>query len=112
MADLHIRAMTAPEAAGQRFIAAGDFFWMGEIGKILKAELGAKASKVPTRPLPDFVLRLLAVFDRALRVVTPSLGRRHAFSSDKAKRVLGWAPRPAATSIVECAESLIAKGGV
>jgi dihydroflavonol-4-reductase len=112
VADLHIRAMTAPEAAGQRFIASGDFFWMADIAKILKAELGAKAAKVPTRALPDFVLRLLSLFDQTLRVVTPGLGRKHAFSSEKAKRVLGWAPRPAKTTILECAESLIAKGGV
>jgi len=112
VAGLHILAMTAPEAAGQRFIAAGDFYWMADIAKVLKAELGAKASKVPTRPLPDFVLRLISIFDRTLRVVTPSLGRKHAFTSDKAKRVLGWTPRSATTSIVECAESLIARGGV
>jgi hypothetical protein len=85
---------------------------MADIGKVLRAELGTKAAKVPTRPLPDFVLKLIALFDRTLRVVTPSLGRKHAFSSDKAKRMLGWAPRPATTSIVECAESLIAKGGL
>ena len=112
VADLHIRAMTAPEAAGERFIAAGDFYWMADIAKVLKAELGAAAAKVPTRPLPDFVLKLISLFDRTLRVVTPSLGRKHAFSSDKARRVLGWNPRQATTSIVECAESLIAKGGV
>jgi len=112
VADLHIRAMTAPEAAGERFIAAGDFFWMGDMARILKAELGVRAAKVPTRALPDVVLRLLSVFDRALRVVTPSLGRKHAFSSDKARRVLGWTPRPATVTIVECAESLIARGGV
>jgi nucleoside-diphosphate-sugar epimerase len=112
VADLHIRAMTTPEAAGERFIAAGGFFWMGDIAKVLKAELGARAAKVPTRPLPDFVLKLISIFDRTLRVVTPSLGRKHAFSSDRAKRVLGWAPRPATTSIVECAQSLIARGAI
>ena len=112
VADLHIRAMTAPEAAGQRFIAAGDYYWLADIAKVLKAELDAKAAKVPTRPLPDFVLKFISIFDRTLRVVTPNLGRKHAFSGDKAKRVLGWAPRPATTTIVECAESLIAKGGV
>jgi dihydroflavonol-4-reductase len=31
-ADLHIRAMTAPQAAGERFIAAGEFMWMEDIG--------------------------------------------------------------------------------
>jgi len=67
---------------------------------------------VATRGLPDFVLRLLSIFDRDLKVVTPTLGQRRAFSSAKAQAALGWAPRPAATTVVDCAESLIAKGAV
>ena len=112
VADLHIRAMTAPEAAGQRFIAADAFYWMADIAKVLKTRLPDKAGKVPTRPLPNFVLKLIAIFDRPVRSVVPSLGRRHSASSDKARRVLGWSPRPVDTTIVDCAESLIAKGAV
>ncbi len=40
VADLHIRAMTAPEAAGQRFIAAGAWSWMTDLAALLKARLG------------------------------------------------------------------------
>jgi dihydroflavonol-4-reductase len=112
VADMHVRAMTTPAAAGQRFIAAGDYMWLSEIAAMLKGKLGARAAKVPTRGLPDFVLRLLSIFDRDLKVVTPTLGQRRAFSSAKAQAALGWAPRPAATTVVDCAESLIAKGAV
>jgi len=112
LADVHIRAMALPEAAGQRFITAGDYLWMADVSKILRAELGARAGKVPTRGLPDFVLRLFSLFDRPLRAVTSGLGRKHAYTSDKARRVLGWAPRPATATIVDCAQSLIAKGAV
>jgi nucleoside-diphosphate-sugar epimerase len=112
LADLHIRAMTAPEAAGQRFIAAGDFLWMADIAKILRDKLGERAAKVPTRQLPNFLLRLGALFDPGLRDVTPMLGHRHAYSSVKAQRVFGWMPRPAVETIVDCANSLIAKGAV
>ena len=108
LADLHLRAMTSPEAAGQRFIAAGDFMWMADMSKTMREKLGARAGKVPTRTLPDFVLRLAALFDPPLRLVTPSLGRRHAFTSAKAQRILGWVPRPATTTVIDCAESLLA----
>jgi dihydroflavonol-4-reductase len=40
------------------------------------------------------------------------LGRKHVFSSAKAQAVLGWKPRPAASAIVDCAQSLIATGAV
>ena len=50
---IHLRAMTNPAAKGERFIAvAGDFMWIVEIAKVLKARLGEAAKRVPTRRLP------------------------------------------------------------
>jgi len=108
VADLHIRAMTAPEAAGQRFIAAGHFAWMSDLASLLRAKLGDGAKKVPTRTVPDFVIRLAALFDRDLGAVTSSLGRKHDYSSAKAQAMLGWHPRPTEETVLDCARSLIA----
>ncbi len=110
VADLHIRAMTAPEAAGQRFIAAGQYAWMADLAAILKTQLGAEASKVPTRKVPDFVLHLAALFDKDLGAVVGGLGKRHDFSSAKAQTLLGWKPRPIEETVVDTARSLIAAG--
>jgi dihydroflavonol-4-reductase len=107
LADLHVRAMTSPDAAGERFLAVGDFMWMAEIAATLRAQLGGRAAKVPTRGLPDFVVRILAAFIPPLRMLTSGLGRRQRFSAAKAERVLGFAPRPATTTVVDCAESLL-----
>jgi nucleoside-diphosphate-sugar epimerase len=108
VADIHIRAMTAPQAAGQRFIAAGDFMWMADISKTLRVSLREQAKRVPTRALPDFMLRLASLFDRSLKLVTPGLGQKREFTSEKARRVLDWTPRPATTTVIDCANSLIA----
>ncbi len=110
VADLHIRAMTDPAAAGQRFIAAGNFAWMADIAALLRAELGPQAAKVPTAKAPDILLRLVALFDADLKTVTPGLGRRRDFSSAKAQSVLGWSPRPIKETVLDCARSLIAAG--
>ncbi|MGI9169346.1 MAG: SDR family oxidoreductase [Caulobacteraceae bacterium] len=112
VADLHARAMGAPEAAGQRFIAASDYQWMGEMADLLRRRLGAAAAKVPTRRMPDFMVRLASMFDRDLRSVTPGLSRRREFSSAKARDLLGWRPRGAEATILDCARSLIAHGAV
>ena len=112
VADLHIRAMTAPEAAGQRFIAAGDFAWMTDLAALLRARLGAAAGKVPTRRVPSLVIRLAALFDRELASVVPRLGEKRTFSSAKAQAVLGWRPRSLEESVLDCARSLIATGAV
>jgi dihydroflavonol-4-reductase len=108
LADIHIRAMTAPEAAGERFLATGEFVWMREIAAELRAGLGAEAAKVPTRQLPDIAVRATALFDKSLRAITVSLGRKNRHSTGKAKRLLGWQPRSAAETVVGCARSLIA----
>jgi nucleoside-diphosphate-sugar epimerase len=112
VADLHIRAMTSEQAAGHRFIAAGHWAWMGEMAKMLRANLGADAAKVPTRKAPDFVLRLVGLFDRDVGSVAGSLGRKRDFTSDKAQAMLGWRPRPTQETVLDCARSLVAAGAV
>ncbi len=107
LADLHIRAMTSPAAGGERFLGTGEFVWMREIAEALRAGLGDAAAKVPTRELPNFVVRFVALFDAGLRSITISLGRRNRHSTAKAERVLGWKPRSAAETVVACGQSLI-----
>jgi nucleoside-diphosphate-sugar epimerase len=107
VADLHIRAMTDPAAKGERFLAvAGDFMSMLDIAKTLKAELGPAASRVPTRELPDWLVRLVAIADPAVKQVLPELGKRKNASNAKARRLLGWAPRTNTEAIVATAKSL------
>ncbi len=110
VADLHFRAMTDPQAAGQRFIAAGEFAWMADLAALLKANLGADAAKVPTRKVPDFVLRIAGLFDKELASVTGGLGRKHDYTTAKAQSLLGWKPRPMQDTVLDCARSLVANG--
>jgi dihydroflavonol-4-reductase len=107
VADLHIRAMTAPEAAGQRFIAAGTFGWMADLAILLRARLGDAANKVPTRRVPDFLVRLAAIVNKELRTAVPRLGQKRDFTSAKAQATLGWRPRPLEETVLDCARSLI-----
>jgi dihydroflavonol-4-reductase len=111
LVDAHLRAMTLPEAAGQRFLATGEFIWMRDIALALRGGLGQQASKVSARQAPDVAVRLAArLWDPSLRAVTPSLGRRNRHTIAKAERVLGWRPRHAAQTVVDCGRSLIAFG--
>ena len=86
--------------------------WFSDVAKILRSNLGESAKKVPTRMLPDFVVRAIGLFNRPMRYMVPSLGKKHAYSSAKVQAALGWNPRPAATTIVDCAQSLIKTGAV
>ncbi|MES2058277.1 MAG: SDR family NAD(P)-dependent oxidoreductase [Pseudomonadota bacterium] len=110
VADLHVRALTAPGMAGERFIAAGPFMAIRDVGAILRDRLGAQGRKVPTRNIPDFVLRVMALFDAALQEVVGELGRTRSASSAHALDRFGWKTRPAEDSIVDTARSLIDLG--
>ena len=110
VADLHLRAMTAAEAGGERFVAAGPFLWMAEVAAILRERLGEAAAKVPKRQLPDLMVRAAGIFDPGIRSIRNQLGLRIEYSDEKARTRLGWAPRPAEESFVDCARSLTAAG--
>jgi nucleoside-diphosphate-sugar epimerase len=111
VASLHILAMTHPAAKGERFLAvAGDFMSMQEIAKVLKARMGAAAKRVPTRQIPNWVVRLAALRDPAVKQVIPELGKYKNATSEKARRVLGWSPRSREDAIVATAESLVRLG--
>src|ERR1019366_6775743 len=92
--DMHILVMTHPAARGERFLAvAGDSISIVEVAKLLKSRMGESARRVPTRQLPDWVVRLAALRVPDVKLVLPELGKVRNASSDKAKRVLGWPPR-------------------
>jgi nucleoside-diphosphate-sugar epimerase len=108
VAALQVAALTAPEAGGQRLIAAAWFLWLSEVGEILRRELGSDARKVPRRRVPDLAVRVMARFDPEIRSVVGELGHKTTYSVENAKRRVGWTPRPIEETIVDCARSLLA----
>ena len=111
VAELHIRAMAHPAAKGERFLAvAGEFLTMLDIAKILKARLGASAKRVPTRQLPNWMVRLAALRDPAVKLILPELGKKKNATNEKARRLLGWEPRSNEEAIAATAESLVRLG--
>ena len=111
VADLHLRAMSAQQAAGERFLAVtGGPVSMLEISRLLRAELGEYAQRAPTRQLSNWLVRLAARFDGSLRQIVPELGKVRPASNAKARALLGWEPRAAQEAILATARSLIDLG--
>ena len=111
VAELHVSAMTHPAAKGERFLAvAGDFMSVREIAAVLKARLGPAAGRVPTRQVPDWLVRAVALFHPQARHILPELGKVKNGSGEKARRLLGWAPRSREDAIAATGESLLRLG--
>ncbi|MEM6899438.1 MAG: aldehyde reductase [Pseudomonadota bacterium] len=110
VADLHVRAMEVPEAAGERFIAADEFYWFGELGAELAEAYPSYASKIPKRRLANGLVRFVATFNPVLKQILPELGKRRNASNEKARRLLNWTPIPAFEATKASADSLIKHG--
>ena len=78
--------------------------------RVLKARLGDAAKKVPTRRLPNWLVRLVALFDPSMKQLLPLLGNIRNATSAKAERLLGWKPRPRKDAIIATVESLVKFG--
>jgi nucleoside-diphosphate-sugar epimerase len=111
VADLHVRAMTNPAAKGARFIAiSGESMSIQDIALLLKARMDDAAARVPTRLMSDWVLRLVGRFDPRVAQIVPSLGKTKPGTNEKARRLLGWSPRPAEEAVLATAESMVRLG--
>jgi len=108
VADLHLKAMTHSAARGERFLAvAGDFMSIVEIAQTLKHRLGTTASRVPTRQLPNWLVKLVSLFDPAVKQIVPELGKQKNATNRKAREVLNWQPRSREDALVASAESML-----
>ena len=107
VAECHVKAMEIPEAAGQRFLATEGFLWFTEAADILREAFPAYDAKIPKRKVPDFALKLMAIFQPIYRQTVTELGRTRKASNAKAKKVLGVTFRTAQEALVSSAQSLI-----
>lgn len=107
VAEMILQAMNSPEAAGRRFIANGASIALPEFANILHRNFIGRGYRVPTRILPNALVRLIAVFMPKVRSVSEALNWNYSLSTEQARSILGWKPRPYEGTIVEMAESLI-----
>jgi len=111
VAGAMILAMITPEAAGQRFLCSGATMWIKDIVDIVRNDYAGRGyKKIPKIMFPGFLVRILALFDKKIAVVTESLDWDFELSSEKAKRILKWQPHSKEEAILSMAESLIEQG--
>lgn len=105
LADLHILAMENDAADGQRFIAESEEMTMPEMAKILKEAYPDR--KISTTVIPDFVISIMAKFRVLMKVLNTMIGLKYHRDNTKARKLLGWNPRPAKETVLDTAACLI-----
>jgi len=110
-ADLHLRAMTNPAAAGERFLAStGEPLSFQEVAAMLRAAVGREPVQLPV--LPDEVVREAAKTDPGMAGMVGELGKVRRVSNNKARTVLGWEPRSNTETLQATAHALKDLGAV
>ncbi len=106
--NLHLLALEKNEAIGQRFIAtSGQNITYKKQAEFLKKEFGTKAKKVSTQVIPDFLVKILARFDKSLAMPATFLGQNTACSNEKSVKLLGWKPRSGEAAIIQTAQTML-----
>lgn len=111
VASLHILAMTSPKADGERFLATtGETLSMMDVADILREAFPDYASNIPTRTIPNVVVKAAALTNSQLKMIASIVGKYAGTSNKKAKELLGWNSRSAKTAIIATAQSMIDLG--
>ncbi|MBF4471332.1 SDR family oxidoreductase [Flavobacterium sp. HJJ] len=107
-ADLLIKAMEKPQAAGNRYIASSGYMTFKEVAMILKEQYPGK--KIPTAELPNFAARLFSIFEKSLKPILIELGIKRKTEITKAQKELQWQPLSSKAAVLACAESVFENG--
>lgn len=108
-AAIHVKAMTAANAGGRRLMSASNTLWFGEIAAMLRKAY-PDAKKLPKGEFPNFMVRLVGLFDDRVKGVIPDLGVFHIADADYVTNITQVVPRPASEAALASAKSLIENG--
>jgi dihydroflavonol-4-reductase len=110
VARMHRLALETDAPSGGRYLGVADTLWLVEVGRALREQLGSAARRVPVRELPDWMVKLVALFDGAARQAVPDLGKDIRVDNTATRRTLGLEFTPAREAAAATARSLIELG--
>tara|TARA_E500000178_G_scaffold349456_1_gene406406 strand:+ start:318 stop:1358 length:1041 start_codon:yes stop_codon:yes gene_type:complete len=112
VAALHLLALEYETTIGERLIASAYTLWLREMGEAILEEFPELKGKIKPRELPNFFVKLFALFDRETKLIVPELGNYPVASNAKARELVGWEPRSGREAVRAAARSLVELGVV
>ncbi len=106
IADMHVKAMETGEPSGGRYVGISELMWFVDMSRAIRNNLGDDGRKAPIHELPSFVVRLMAPFDKTLRMIVPDLGKARIIDNSRTREALGMTFRPGEDAVVATARSL------
>ena len=106
VATAHVSAMKVPEAAGHRHILYSGGLWVQEMAKIIEKEFDPQGYNIPTTNAPSFLVKFVGLFDKTMKIMSPSLDKNISLDNTRMKDVLGVKPRDLSESVIDTCYSL------
>ena len=112
VAEAHVRAIEAPaeKVRGERFPTSQKFMWIREMAETVRSRAPEHARKVPKKPMPDWLVKLLAPFMDEMKQIRSELGNVRDVSGKHTEEVLGFTFIPAEQTLEDTVRSLVRKG--
>lgn len=110
VAEMHLRALQRPETVGRRYIAASGSMAFVDMGRTLKSAYQTR--RIPTREAPQALVRLLALFDPAIKSILPKLGHLERVSNARAVNEMGMEFIAPKAALLAAADWLVKHGKV
>lgn len=107
IAKMHRLAMETSEPSGGRYAGVADVVSMIELSNALRKQLGDRAKKVPKFELPNFMVKLVAIFDPSARTIVPELGIKWTMDNSRTRKALGIEFIPVEEAAAASGRSLI-----
>lgn len=110
VAEMHLRALQRPETMGRRYLSASGSMAMVDMGRTLKAAYPTR--RIPTREAPKPLVRLLSLFDPAIKSILPKLGHLDRVSNARAVKEMGMEFIAPKAALLASADWLVKHGKI
>ena len=108
VADMHVAALERPEAIGERYLATAEYMPFPKIADIVRDAYPAHS--VTMRTVPDWIIRIVAMFGGPARQIINDIGNEKIFDGSKGEALMGRKYISARQSILDTAESAFKLG--
>ncbi len=97
VAAMHVRSLSVPASIGHRHLGSAGVMWMPDMAEVIAEQFPDR--KIATRRAPNWLVRIIALFDKQAREAVPRLDRKVSVDNGRAREVFAMEFIPADEAI-------------
>ena len=110
IAKAHVACIGNKKVGGRRLIVGKDVKRLVELSQIIAEAMPEYKKKLPTKELPNLMVKLISYIDSSAKTMIPDLGIMMQTDTSYAEEILGFKFKPAKGCISENAKSVVRLG--